>query len=41
MRQALVRIDAIVRKEFRHLGRDPRMLLAVVITPVIQLLLFA
>ena len=41
MRQGLVRIDAIVRKEFRHLGRDPRMLLAVVITPVIQLLLFA
>jgi ABC-2 type transport system permease protein len=41
MRQALIRIGAIVRKEFRHLGRDPRMLLAVVITPVIQLLLFA
>ncbi|MGV8908500.1 MAG: ABC transporter permease [Propionicimonas sp.] len=41
MRQALIRIGAIVRKEFRHLGRDPRMMLAVVITPVIQLLLFA
>ena len=41
MRQALIRIGAIVRKEFRHLGRDPRMLLAVVIMPVIQLLLFA
>lgn len=41
MREALIRIGAIVRKEFRHLGRDPRMLLAVVITPVIQLLLFA
>ncbi|MGB7961617.1 MAG: ABC transporter permease, partial [Propionicimonas sp.] len=41
MRQALVRIGAIVRKEFRHLGRDPRMLLAVVLMPVIQLLLFA
>ena len=41
MRQPLIRIGAIVRKEFRHLGRDPRMLLAVVITPVIQLLLFA
>jgi len=41
MRQALIRVGAIVRKEFRHLGRDPRMLLAVVITPVIQLLLFA
>ena len=41
MRSVLVRIGAIVGKEFRHLGRDPRMLLAVVITPVIQLLLFA
>lgn len=41
MRQGLIRIGAIVRKEFRHLGRDPRMLLAVVIMPVIQLLLFA
>ncbi|MCB0910508.1 MAG: ABC transporter permease [Propionibacteriaceae bacterium] len=41
MRATLIRIGAIVRKEFRHLGRDPRMLLAVVITPVIQLLLFA
>jgi ABC-2 type transport system permease protein len=41
MRAALTRIGAIVHKEFRHLGRDPRMLLAVVITPVIQLLLFA
>ena len=41
MRAALMRIGAIVHKEFRHLGRDPRMLLAVVITPVIQLLLFA
>ncbi len=41
MRAALIRIGAIVHKEFRHLARDPRMLLAVVITPVIQLLLFA
>ena len=41
MRDSLTRIGAIIRKEFRHLGRDPRMLLAVVITPVIQLLLFA
>lgn len=38
---ALIRIGAIVRKEFRHLGRDRRTLAAVVITPVIQLLLFA
>jgi len=41
VKAALIRIGAIVRKEFRHLGRDPRTLLAVVITPVIQLLLFA
>lgn len=41
MRPSLIRIGAVVRKEFRHLGRDPRMLVAVVLTPVIQLLLFA
>jgi len=41
MRATLDRIAAIVIKEFRHLGRDPRALLAVVITPVLQLLLFA
>ena len=41
MKASLTRIWAIVSKEFRHLGRDPRTLLAVVITPVIQLLLFA
>ncbi|HRA75401.1 MAG TPA: ABC transporter permease [Propionicimonas sp.] len=41
MRQTLTRVGAIARKEFTHLGRDPRTLLAVVITPVIQLLLFA
>ncbi len=41
MRATLDRIAAIVVKEFRHLGRDPRALLAVVITPVLQLLLFA
>ncbi|MCC6496171.1 MAG: ABC transporter permease [Propionibacteriaceae bacterium] len=41
MRSALSRIGAIVQKEFRHLRRDPRMLLAVVLMPVIQLLLFA
>ena len=35
MRAALIRMGAIVVKEFRHLGRDPRMLLAVVITPVL------
>jgi len=41
MNATLTRVGAIVVKEFRHLLRDPRMLLAVVITPVIQLLLFA
>lgn len=41
MRAALDRIAAIVVKEFRHLARDPRALLAVVITPVLQLLLFS
>lgn len=41
MRATLDRIGAIVVKEFRHLGRDPRALLTVVITPVLQLLLFA
>lgn len=38
---SLTRVAAIALKEFRHLGRDPRSLLAVVITPVLQLLLFA
>ena len=41
MRRSLERIGAIVVKEFRHLGRDPRALVMVVLTPVIQLLLFA
>jgi ABC-2 type transport system permease protein len=41
MRATLDRIAAIVVKEFRHLGRDPRALLTVVITPVLQLLLFS
>jgi ABC-type multidrug transport system, permease component len=41
VRAALDRIAAIVVKEFRHLARDPRALLAVVITPVLQLLLFS
>ena len=35
------RVGAIVVKEFRHLGRDRRALIMVVLTPVIQLLLFA
>lgn len=41
MSPTLTRIGAIVTKEFRHLGRDPRALAAVVLLPVIQLLLFA
>ncbi len=35
------RIAAIVRKEFRHLRRDPRMVIAVLFVPILQLLLFA
>ena len=41
MRGTLTRIGAIAAKEFKHLGRDPRMLGAVLIMPVVQLLLFA
>lgn len=41
MRRSAERVGAIVVKEFRHLGRDPRALIMVVLTPVIQLLLFA
>ena len=37
----LGRIGAITRKEFVHIRRDPRMLIAVLIMPVLQLLLFA
>jgi len=37
----LVRIGAVVAKEFRHLRRDPRILATVVLMPIIQLLLFA
>lgn len=41
MRDSLVRIGAIVGKEFKHLLRDRRTLAAVVLIPVVQLLLFA
>lgn len=41
MRPSAQRIGAIVVKEFKHLGRDPRALVMVILTPVIQLLLFA
>lgn len=41
MKGSLTRIGAISGKEFKHLGRDARMLAAVLVMPVIQLLLFA
>lgn len=37
----LIRIGAVVRKEFIHVGRDPRLLAVVLVMPVLQLLLFA
>ena len=41
MKAALARIGAIARKEFIHIRRDPRMLIAVLIVPIVQLLLFS
>jgi ABC-2 type transport system permease protein len=41
MNASLTRIGAVTVKEFKHLLRDPRTLIAVVLLPVIQLLLFA
>lgn len=41
MRESLGRIGAIVAKEFKHLGRDPRMLASVLLMPIMQLLLFS
>lgn len=38
---APTRIGAVVAKEFRHLGRDPRMLAAVVLLPIMLLVLFS
>lgn len=39
--EVLSRISAIALKEFLHMRRDPRMLVAVLIVPVLQLLLFS
>jgi len=41
MRAGIERVLAIARKEFIHIGRDPRMLIAVLLLPAIQLVLFA
>lgn len=41
MRESLGRIGAIMAKEFKHLGRDPRMLASVLLMPIMQLLLFS
>ena len=41
MRESLVRIGALARKEFQHLFRDPRALALVLLLPVVELLLFA
>jgi ABC-2 type transport system permease protein len=38
---SLDRVGAVVRKEFRHLWRDPRAIAIVLLMPVVQLLLFA
>lgn len=38
---ALVRVGAVARKEFRHLLRDWRVLAAVLLLPVVELLLFS
>jgi ABC-2 type transport system permease protein len=41
MRAAIVRVLAVARKEFIHIGRDWRMIVAVLVLPLAQLLLFA
>lgn len=40
-RAALDRINAISIKEFVHIRRDPRMILAILVVPFVQLILFA
>jgi ABC-2 type transport system permease protein len=41
MRASLARVIAIARKEFIHISRDWRMIVAVLVLPLIQLVLFA
>jgi ABC-2 type transport system permease protein len=41
MRSSVARILSIARKEFIHISRDWRMIVAVLVLPLIQLLLFA
>jgi ABC-2 type transport system permease protein len=41
VRASITRIDAIARKEFVHISRDWRMIAAVLVMPLFQLLLFA
>lgn len=41
MRAMIVRIVGIAKKEFIHIRRDPRLLIAVLVLPLMQLLLFA
>jgi len=41
VRGSLVRIGALVRKEFQHLLRDPRTLALVLLLPIVELLAFA
>jgi ABC-2 type transport system permease protein len=41
MRAAVKRVTAIARKEFIHITRDWRMIVAVLVLPLLQLLLFA
>jgi len=41
MRAAMARVLAIARKEFIHIIRDWRMIVAVLVLPLAQLLLFA
>ena len=39
--KGLTRMGAVIVKEFKHLGRDKRMLAAVVLLPIMMLILFS